>query len=173
MTCMKPEKFEVDHLVIRTEDPSITITLRANKAEIAFIDDPQSVGVANTIKNSLKPFKISTPFYRLRVFWTWIYLLFIMIAMFLDYKFHGFQKLPAPPVLTAGQTPPPPPPPMPPPFPGSVLIVLLVSLILLTGWFIHSYGKLDNESSTRIIRKGKRYKSTEIERPPSDPSQGI
>ena len=166
-------KYEVDHLVVRTEDPSVTISLRANKAEIAYIDDPKSEAVIHAIKNSLKSFKISTPFYRLRVFWAWIYLLFIMVAMFVDYKFHGFQSAPAKPALAAGQAPPPPPP-MPPPFPGSVLIVLLVTLILLTGWFIYSYGKLDSESSTRIVRKNKSYKSNrEIDEPPANHSQGI
>ena len=35
-------KYEVDHLVIRTEDPPAAIALRYNKAEIAYLDDPQS-----------------------------------------------------------------------------------------------------------------------------------
>jgi len=56
----------VDHLVIRTEEPATAISLKFNKAELAYIDDPQTAATINTIKSSLKPFKIATPFYRLR-----------------------------------------------------------------------------------------------------------
>jgi len=59
-------KYEVDHLVIRTEEPATAISLKFNKAELAYIDDPQTAATINTIKSSLKPFKIATPFYRLR-----------------------------------------------------------------------------------------------------------
>lgn len=166
-------KYEVDHLVIRTEDPPAAIALRYNKAEIAYLDDPQSAATINTIKNSLKPFKIATPFYRLRAFWAWIYVLFITIAFFLDYHYHGFQSS-TPPPPPSGQGAPPPLPPMPPPFPGAVLIVLLVTMILLSGWFIYAYGKLDAASSARILRKSRRANNSNyIEEPPSNPSQGI
>ena len=166
-------KYEVDHLVIRTEDPATAISLKFNKAEVAYIDDPQTAATINIIKNSLKPFKIITPFYRLRSFWAWIYVLFITIAFFLDYHFHGFQTPPAP-LPSANGAPPPPLPPLPPPFPGSVLIVLLVTLMLLSGWFIYAYQKLDSTTSARLVRKGRRTNNNYYdEEPPSNPSQGI
>jgi len=166
-------KYEVDHLVIRTEEPATAISLKFNKAELAYIDDPQTTATINTIKSSLKPFKIAIPFYRLRAFWAWIYVLFITVAFFLDYHFHGFQKAPLPPATTNG-APPPPLPPLPPPFPGSVLIVLLVTLILLSGWFIYAYQKLDSTTSARIVRKSRKANNSYYdEEPPSNPSQGI
>jgi len=166
-------KYEVDHLVIRTEEPATAISLKFNKAEVAYIDDPQTAAIINTIKSSLKPFKIATPFYRLRSFWAWIYVLLITIAFFIDYHFHGFQKMLVPPAPVNG-APPPPLPPLPPPFPGSVFIVLLVTLILFSGWFIYAYQKLDSTTSARIVRKSRKANNSYYdEEPPSNPSQGI
>ena len=171
-------KAELDHLVIRTEEPAGAISLRSNKAEFTYLEDPRYAATINTIKQSLKPFKIKTPYYRLKVFWAWLYVLVIMIAMFVDYKFHGFHSpppLPPPPQVSIPLAVPPPPPitPPPPPFSTSLLVISLVTLILLTAWFIYSYTKIDALSSTRIIRKLPKETITVVDELGENPSQGI
>jgi len=140
-------KEDLANLVIRTEGPSVSVSLRRNRAEITYIDDPSAGVLHSTIKYSLRPFRIKTPYYRLRVFWAWVYMLGLMVIGFIDYRVHS---TPPKPPIPAPSAPPPPPPP---PFSTSLFIIALVTLILLTAWFIYSYSKLDSQSSTRITRK--------------------
>jgi hypothetical protein len=149
---------ELSHLVIRTENPIVTISLRRNRAEIAYMDDANAGVLLSTIKYSLRPYKIKTPYFRLRVFWAWIYMLGLMVIGLVDFILHSNPaKLPHPPafmppmnLLPSG---PPPPPPAPPLFSTPLFIIALITLILLTAWFIYSYSKLDAQSSTRLTRK--------------------
>ena len=146
---------EISNLVIRTEQPAISISLRRSRAEISYSDDPADRAAVNAIKSSLEGYKIRTPSYRLRIFWVWIYSFVVMVSLFTDFKYQSMRK--PPPFLVGtpfGQ--PPPPPPQPPPFIPSLIVITLGSFIFLTVWVIRSYRKLNLQSSTRIIRK-KRY----------------
>lgn len=145
---------ELSSLVIRTEEPNTAISLRSSGAELSYSDDPRDESAVASIKQSLKPFKIRTPFYRLRVFWAWVYSSVITLAVFIDFEIQGSPKPPFPRVATAYLLPPPPPPP---PFLVVIPIVTLVTFISLTVWFIYSYKKLASQSSTRIIRKRSRH----------------
>lgn len=140
---------ELSNLVVRTEDPAIAISLRKYRAKLSYSDDPNDRPTVNAIRQSLKPFKIKVPFMRLRVFWAWIYSLIIMAAFFIDFGLHGLHKPPVP-RGSAAYLPPPPPPP---PFSTTLLVLLLSTFLLLTAWFIYSYQKLVEESSTKILRK--------------------
>ena len=140
---------DLSHLVIRTSDPAVAVSLRRNRAEINYIDEPNTGILYSTIKYSLRPYKIKTPYYRLRVFWAWMYVIGLVVLGFIDYRFTtNPPKFLAPP--PSGQPLPPPPRA---PFPYLYLDVGLFTLILLAAWFIYAYSKLDSQSSTRITRK--------------------
>ena len=151
---------EISNLVIRTEDPNIAISLRESRAELSYSDDPRDESAVTTVRQSLQAFRIRTPFYRLRVFWAWIYSFVITLAVFIDFGIQGSRRPPFPPpppfprVPTAYLLPPPPPPP---PFLAVIPIMTLVTFISLAVWFIYSYKKLASQSSTRIIRKRSRH----------------
>lgn len=141
---------EISSLVIRTEHPAISISLRSSKAEISYSNDPTDRAAANAIKSSLGGYKIRTPAYRLRIFWVWIYSFVVMVSLFTDFTYRRMQN--PPPFLIAMPFGPPPPPP-PPPFIPSLIVITFGSFIFLTVWMIRSYRKLKSQSSTRIIRK--------------------
>ena len=144
-------KSDLSNLVIHTVNPTYTISLRRNRAEVAYLGHGEGV-LLSAIKYSLRPFRIKTPYYRLRVFWAWVYIIALMIVVFIDYQFHSAP--PKPPALT-----PPPadaPPPPPPLFSTTLFIASLITLILLTAWFIYSYSKLDRQTSTRITTSSRR-----------------
>ena len=145
-------KDELSNLTIRTEEPTVTVSLKHNRAEISYSDEPEDRVAISSIRQSLKAFRIRTPFYRLKIFWGWIYALLIMAGIFADDRLQGMQK-PPPPQNGAPFLFQPPPPPPPPPFSTTILIITLFTFILVTAWFIYSYNKLDEQSSTRITRK--------------------
>jgi len=145
---------ELSNLVIRTEEPNIAVSLRDSRAELSYSDDPRDESAVTSVRQSLQAFRIRTPFYRLRVFWAWIYSFVITLAVFIDFEIQGLHKPPFPRVSTAYLLPLPPPPP---PFLAVIPIVTLVTFLSLTVWFIYSYKKLASQSSTRIIRKRSRH----------------
>jgi hypothetical protein len=69
------KKSELAHLVIYTEDPSVVVFFHKNKAELSYYQYANEISTINDIRMSLRHYKIVTPFYRLRGFWWWIYLL--------------------------------------------------------------------------------------------------
>ena len=142
-------KADLAHLVIRTSEPNVAISLRDNRAEINYADDASAGVLHSTIKYSLRPYKIKTPYYRLRVFWAWLYTMVLVILGFVEYRFGSTPPKP----LTTPPTGAPLPPPPPPPFPHFLIDIGLFTLMLLAAWFIYSYSKLDAQSSTRITRK--------------------
>ncbi len=144
---------ELSNLMIRAENPTVSVMFKHNRAEISYSDEPEDRVTISTIRQSLKAHKIRTPFYRLKIFWAWIYAFVIMGAIFADDRLQGSQRPPPPLLKSLGQLPPPPPPPPPPPFSTTILMVTLLTFILITAWFIHAYTKLDAQSSTRIKRK--------------------
>ncbi len=62
-------KVELAHLVVQTEDPSIGISLRRHRAELSYLYNIQDLTRLGLIRQSLKPYRIHTPYYRLRSFW--------------------------------------------------------------------------------------------------------
>ena len=144
---------ELSRLVIRTEEPTTAISLQDARAELAYSDDPRDKIAVSSIRQSLKPFKIRTPYYRLRVFWAGIYSLVITLAVFIAVGIQSSHKPPFPRVSSAYLLPPPPSPP----FSAVIPIVALVTFISLTVWSIYAYRKLASQSSTRIIRKKSRH----------------
>ena len=142
-------KADLAHLVIRTSEPNVAISLRHNRAEITYADDASAGVLHSTIKYSLRPFKIKTPYYRLRVFWAWVYTMALVILGFIDYRIGSTPPKPLTPPPAGAPLPPPPPPP----FPHFFIDIGLFTLMLLAAWFIYSYSKLDAQSSTRITRK--------------------
>jgi len=140
-------KADLGHLVIHTVNPTYAISLRRTRAEVTYIDDSSGGVLLSAIKYSLRPFKIKTPYYRLRVFWAWIYMLVLIVAGLLDYRFGS-----TPPKPPAGAPPQLPPPP-PPVFSIPLFMIALFTLILLTAWFIYAYSRLDSQTSTRITTK--------------------
>lgn len=145
---------ELANLVIRTEEPNTAISLRDSRAELSYSDDPRDESAVTSVRQSLQAFRIRPPFYRLRIFWAWIYSFVITLAVFIDFGIQGSRRPPFPRVSTAYLLPPPPPPP---PFLAVIPIVTLVTFISLAVWFIYSYKKLASQSSTRIIRKRSRH----------------
>jgi hypothetical protein len=143
---------ELFNLTIRTEDPTVAVSLKHDRAEISYSDEPEDRVAISSIRQSLRAHKIRTPFYRMKIFWGWIYALIIMGAIFADDRLQSMQKPPLPRIDVPFELQPPPPPP-PPPFSTTILIVTLLTFILVTAWFIYSYTKLDGQSSTRIKRK--------------------
>lgn len=140
-------KADLSNLVIHTVNPSFAISLRRTRAEVSYIEDGSGGVLLSAIKYSLRPFRIKTPYYRLRVFWAWIYTLLLTIAGLIDYRF-----APEPPKPPAGAPPQLPPPP-PPVFSTPLFIICLITVMLLTAWFIYAYMRLDSQTSTRITNK--------------------
>lgn len=148
---------ELSNLLIRTEEPTTVITLRDSRAEFSYSDEPGDKVAVDGIRESLKPYKIRTPYYRLRAFWAWVYGLIITVAAFVAFGVQGEHRPPMPRVSTAYLLPPPPPP-LPPAFSVAILAVMGATFILLTAWFIYSLQKLAAQSSARITRKKKDIK---------------
>lgn len=148
---------ELSNLLIRTEEPTTVITLRDSRAEFSYSDEPGDKVAVDGIRESLKPYKIRTPYYRLRAFWAWVYGLIITVAAFVAFGVQGEHRPPMPRVSTAYLLPPPPPP-LPPAFSVAILAVMGATFILLTAWFIYSLKKLAAQSSARITRKKKDIK---------------
>jgi hypothetical protein len=73
-------RFEMSHLSILTENPTVSIALRRHKAELSYIANPADTAIIDNIRNSLAPFKLLTPFYRLRSFWWLLYLILIIAS---------------------------------------------------------------------------------------------
>jgi hypothetical protein len=121
-------KFEISHLVIQTEDPTVAISLRRHKAELSYISDAQDLTTINNFRASLKPFKLHTPYYRLRSFWWLVYLLFTSTTVLTVALVNDWQT-----------------PFWPLAIPYSAMAILLV-------YFFYSYGKMRRRSSTRILR---------------------
>lgn len=145
---------DLSNLLIRTEEPTTVITLRESRAEFSYSDEPRDQVAVDGIRDSLKLYKIRTPYYRLRAFWAWVYGLIITVAAFVAFAIQGAHQPPMPRVSTAYLLPPPPPP-LPPAFSVAILAVTGATFILLTAWFIYSLQKLTAQSSTRITRKKK------------------
>ena len=148
---------ELSNLLIRTEEPTTVITLRESRAEFSYSDEPGDKVAVDGIRESLKPYKIRTPYYRLRAFWAWVYGLIITVAAFVAFGVQGEHRPPMPRVSTAYLLPPPPPP-LPPAFSVAILAVTGATFIMLTAWFIFSLQKLAAQSSARITRKKKDIK---------------
>lgn len=148
---------ELSNLLIRTEEPTTVITLRESRAEFSYSDEPGDKVAVDGIRESLKPYKIRTPYYRLRAFWAWVYGLIITVAAFVAFGVQGEHRPPMPRVSTAYLLPPPPPP-LPPAFSVAILAVTGATFIMLTAWFIYSLQKLAAQSSARITRKKKDIK---------------
>jgi hypothetical protein len=77
----------------------------------------------------------------------------LLVVGLVDNQLHSHP--PKPPAL-AGATNQPLPLPPPPPFSTTLFIASLITLILLTAWFIYSYSRLDRQSSTRITKSSER-----------------
>ena len=145
---------ELSNLLIRTEEPTIVITLRESRAEFSYSDEPGDKVAVDGIRDSLKLCKIRSPYYRLRAFWAWVYGLIITVAAFVAIGIQGAHQPPMPRVSTAFLLPPPPPL-LPPAFSIAIFAVTSATFLLLSAWFIYSLQKLNAQSSTRITRKKK------------------
>ncbi len=126
-------KAERSHLAIQTENPTATILLRRNKAELSYIQHPEEFETINNIRLSLKNHKIKLPFYRLRTFWWWIYIT-LGASLVLVVRNMNHWNDPLWPFLL--------------PF---------VGVVILTFWLIYSIQRMSRGSSTRLVsRKFKR-----------------
>lgn len=121
-------KSEMTHLVVRTENPSVTISLRRHMAEFSYLSSSQDSPVINNFRASIKPYKLRTPYYRLRSFWWVVYLLLSTSTVLAVAKVDNWNA-PVWPLL----------------LPYGVLVFLIF-------WFFYSFGKMRSRSSTRIMR---------------------
>ena len=121
-------KSEITHLVIRTENPSITISLRRHKAEFSYLLNSQDLPAVNNFRESIKPYKLRTPYYRLRSFWWVVYLLLTTTTVLAVAKVDNWNAPVWPILLPYG------------------------ALLFLIFWFFYSFGKMRRRSSTRILR---------------------
>ena len=124
-------KSEIAHLVIQTENPVVTISLRRHKAELSYLSSAEDLTVINEFRASIQPFRLRTPYYRLRSFWWMIYLLLSTTAVLAVANIDNWNAPVWPIYLPYG------------------------ALIFLIFWFFYSLGKMQRRSSTRIVR-GKR-----------------
>ena len=121
-------KFEMSHLVIQTENPSVSIALRRHKAELSYIANPADAAIIDNIRSSLKPFKLVTPFYRLRSFWWLLHLIIASTAVLVVARLNNWDA------------------------PFWPLFLPLSAMGVLIFWFLYSFGKMRRRSSTRILR---------------------
>lgn len=121
-------KSEISHLVIQTEEPSITISLRRYKAELSYISNSDDSAILNNLRSSIKPYKLHTPYYRLRSFWWVVYLVLSTSLVLIVAKIDDWNAPIWPIYLPIG------------------------ALIFLIFWFSYSFGKMRSRSSTRIAR---------------------
>jgi len=120
--------FEMSHLVIQTENPTVAISLRRHKAELSYIADAQDLTTISNFRASLKPYKLHTPYYRLRSFWWLVYLLFTSTTVLTVALVNDWQA------------------------PFWPLAIPYSAMAILIGYFLYSYGKMRRRSSTRILR---------------------
>lgn len=120
--------FEMSHLVIQTEDPTVAISLRRHKAELSYVADGQNMTTIANFRASLKPFKLHTPYYRLRSFWWLVYLLFTSSTVLTVALVNNWNA------------------------PFWPLVMPYTAMAILLVYFLYSYGKMKRKSSTRIIR---------------------
>ena len=118
----------MSHLVIQTEDPSVSIALRRHKAELSYIANPADAVVINNIRSSLQPFKLLTPFYRLRSFWWLLYLIIASTTVLVDARINHWQA------------------------PFWPLFLPFSAMGILVFWFMYSFGRMRQRSSTRVLR---------------------
>ena len=128
-------KFEMSHLVIQTENPSVHIALRRHKAELSYIANPNEATTISNFRSSLKPFKLMTPFYRLRSFWWLLYLIFASTTVLVVAKVNDWQA------------------------PFWPLFLPYAAMGILFFWFVYSFNKMRHRSSTRILRGKKTSKN--------------
>ncbi len=124
-------KNEIAHLVIQTEQPSISISLRRHKAELSYLYNIQDLTRLSVIRQSLSPYKMHIPYYRLRSFW-WLLYATAAILLVLIFRSSGDWMDPFWP-----------------------LFLPLSSIAILIIWFGYSFIKLYKKSSTRIVRSNK------------------
>ena len=120
--------FEISHLVIQTENPTVAISLRRHKAELSYVSDAMNMTTINNFRASLKPFKLHTPYYRLRSFWWLVYLLFTSTTVLTVALVNNWNA------------------------PFWPLALPYSAMAILIGYFLYSYGKMRRKSSTRIVR---------------------
>jgi len=121
-------KSEISHLTIQTENPVMSIALRRHKAELSYISGAQEMMSVNNLRASLKPYRLHTPYYRLRSFWWVVYLLITITTVLVVAKIDNWDL------------------PVWPSYPP------IGALVFLIFWFLYSFGKMRNRSSTRILR---------------------
>jgi len=121
-------KFEMSHLVIQTENPSVSIALRRHKAELSYIANPADMAIIDNIRSSLRPFRLITPFYRLRSFWWLLYLIVASTTVLVVARLNHWQA------------------------PFWPLFIPYSAMAVLFFWFIYSFGKMRRRSSTRVLR---------------------
>lgn len=124
-------KNEISHLVIQTEQPSVAISLRRHKADISYLPNIQDLTRLSVIRQSLRPYKMHTPYYRLRSFW-WLLYLTVAVSLVLVFRSVHHWKDPFWP-----------------------LFLPLSSMAILLLWFTSSFVQLHKRSSTRIVRSNK------------------
>jgi hypothetical protein len=120
-------KSEIAHLVIQTENPAVTISLRRHKAEFSYLSSVGDLSVINEFRASIRPFKLRTPYYRLRSFWWVIYLLLSTTAVLVVANIDNWNS------------------------PEWPIYLLYGALIFQIFWFLYSLGKMQRRSSTRIV----------------------
>ncbi len=121
-------KSEISHLTIQTENPVMSIALRRHKAELSYIANAHDMMSVNNLRASLKPYRLDTPYYRLRSFWWVVYLLVTITTVLVVAKVDNWNL------------------PVWPAYPPAGALVFLIF------WFLYSFGKMRNRSSTRILR---------------------
>lgn len=119
---------EISHLVIQTENPSLAISLRRHKAELSYFANPQDLDVIISVRASLAPYKLHTPYYRLRSFWWLVYLLFGCSIVVSVAKVNNWNT------------------------PFWPLFLPFVAIIILIFWFLYSFHRMRQRSSTRLLR---------------------
>jgi hypothetical protein len=113
---------------MQTENPVMSIALRRHKAELSYIASSEDMMSVNNLRASLKPYRLHTPYYRLRSFWWVVYLLVTITTVLVVAKVDNWDL------------------PVWPAYPP------VGALIFLIFWFLYSFGKMRNRSSTRILR---------------------
>ena len=131
-------KSEIAHLVIQTEDPSIAISLRRHRADLSYVYNIQDLTRLGFIRQSLRPYKIHTPYYRLRSFWWLLYLTAAVMLVLAFRSLHHWRD------------------------PFWPLFLPLSSMAILVLWFSYSFMQLHKRSSTRIVRSNKPSRQWQI-----------
>lgn len=131
------KRSEIAHLAIHTEEPSATVLLHKHKAELSYSQNSPDLSAVNDIRLSLKPYRILTPFYRLRGFWWWLYLAAATSWIMYIRDSHSW-ALPFWPLY----------------FP-------LSSVLILGVWNIYAINRLRHRSSTRIKRDSRWQRTVE------------